>query len=393
MYKKFKVKLVLLTTLILFVSFCLLFGVTCIILRNTTSKAVVRGISDVEAIFSTNEEATPPPNGLLAKFYVDHLGNVTIISTNYDSRSFDEQSVNQLLDQVALKENTLNIGNIEHFYYKLVVDGEVDTLYGFDAHTTFKFYNSNVTKAAISLSVLFVLLCLLVLFFSAVVCKPILENMERQKRFISDASHELKTPLAIINASADVLKGQADEKWLNNIKEQTNRMNTLVNDMLSLAKLEESIDSIKKENFDISEEIINCALPFEALSFEKGARISYNVQENIRVNTDRNAVKLLVNILMDNACKYVDEKGKILVTLTKKKNLIVFSVFNTGSNVPDQDSARIFERFYRADQARSRENGGSGLGLAIAKGLANKNKWKIYADSKQGISMTVTVLF
>lgn len=393
MYKKFKLKFVLLTTLIMFVSLLLLFGVTCIILRSTTSKAVIRGVSDVEAVFNSTDDATPPPNGLFAQFCVDQLGNVIVLSTKYDTRTFDKQTVDALLQNVAQKENTLNIGNIENVYYKLVVSGELDTLYGFNAQTTFKFYRSNVTKAAISLSVLFILLCILVLFLSAVVCKPLLDNVERQKRFISDASHELKTPLAVINASADVLKGQADEKWLNNIKNQTNRMNVLVNDMLSLAKLEEGTTVSKKENFDLSEEIVNCALPFEALSFENGARITYNIQENVRVTTDRNAVKLLVNILMDNACKYVNEQGKITISLSKKKNLVVFSVYNTGSSVPDQDSARIFERFYRADESRSRENGGSGLGLAIAKGLANKNKWKIYADSKQGVSMTITVLF
>jgi two-component system sensor histidine kinase VicK len=96
---------------------------------------------------------------------------------------------------------------------------------------------------------------------------------------------------------------------------------------------------------------------------------------------------------MDNAVKYASEKGKIIVKLIKKKSRIEFSIYNDGSNVPDKDSARIFERFYRADPSRSRDEGGSGLGLAIAKNLANRNKWKIYANSKLGQSMTITVLF
>jgi signal transduction histidine kinase len=284
-------------------------------------------------------------------------------------------------------------GKIDNvFYDKLNYDGGILLVAG-DMTETIQNFRLTVINTFLFMVGTYVALFIIVWFMSFKVLQPVKDTLTDQKRFISNASHELKTPLAVINASADVLKGQADEKWLNNIKNQTNRMNVLVNDMLSLAKLEEGTTVSKKENFDLSEEIVNCALPFEALSFENGARITYNIQENVRVTTDRNAVKLLVNILMDNACKYVNEQGKITISLSKKKNLVVFSVYNTGSSVPDQDSARIFERFYRADESRSRENGGSGLGLAIAKGLANKNKWKIYADSKQGVSMTITVLF
>jgi signal transduction histidine kinase len=170
-------------------------------------------------------------------------------------------------------------------------------------------------------------------------------------------------------------------------------MNVLITDMLSLAKLEEGKVTITKQPFDLSEVIMECTLPFEAMVFENKKNIEYMVAPNVKANTDKNSVKMLINILLDNAVKYASENGKIIVYLNRVKNKTIFSIYNTGSNVPNKDSARIFERFYRADSSRSRDSGGSGLGLAIAKNLANRNKWKIYADSKQGESMTITVLF
>lgn len=392
MYKTARKRFVVVSSIILLVSFSILFGVTCFILRNTVSKNIVKNINDVQVVFSSSQDATAPPNGLFAEFSVDYLGNITIINSKYDTHAFENENVERLIQQVAGQEHTLNVGNVDNFYYK-IVDGNPKTVYGFDASVLIDFYYSNVTKAAISLIILCLILCILTVILSTIICKPLIENIERQKRFISDASHELKTPLAVISASADVLQGETDSKWVQNIKQQTTRMTTLVTDMLSLAKLEEDNLPVKKENFDLSEEIVNCSLPFEALSFENGIRINYHIQEKIRVNTDRNSVKLLVNILMDNACKYASKDGTIEISLSQKKKSIVFSVFNTGSNVPDKDSSKIFERFYRGDQSRSRQSGGSGLGLAIAKELANKNKWKIYADSKLGQSMTITVLF
>ena len=142
----------------------------------------------------------------------------------------------------------------------------------------------------------------------------------------------------------------------------------------------------------LREEVVNVILPFEAVVYEKKKRLVMNVEEGIRVETDRISIRKTLEILLDNAIKYSDEKGTITVTLKKHKNRTVIIVKNTGSNVPNKDSSKIFERFYRAEDSRSREFGGSGLGLAIAKNISNVNKWKIYAKSEYQHSMTITII-
>ena len=169
-------------------------------------------------------------------------------------------------------------------------------------------------------------------------------------------------------------------------------MNSLVEDMLSLAKFDEGTTKLKVEKFNLSNEVFNATLPFEVLAFEKRKKLIINVQPNIAYNGDKACVNQIVNILLDNAIKHANVDGEIVLELKKEKNKNVYlTVFNTGSDVPDQQSNKVFERFYRADSSRSRETGGSGLGLSIAKSVADMNKWKISAISKQNESMTIIV--
>jgi signal transduction histidine kinase len=225
------------------------------------------------------------------------------------------------------------------------------------------------------------------------VFQPIVESNLKQKQFISNASHELKTPLAVISANADVLKQAGDNTWLSNIRSQTNRMNVLVGDMLTLAKMDEGKINLINTAFSLSELVVNSTLPFDAVAFEKGKTIDVDVDENVNIVGDEESAKKIINILLDNAVKHADERGEIKVSLKKENGRIALTVFNSGSLVPNIDSSKVFERFYRGDSSRARESGGSGLGLAIARGIADANKWKISAESQYGISMSITVVF
>lgn len=393
MIKQAQSKFIRLTSLILLSVFLLIFATTFIIMRNGTTYALADSLNDVAEIYNDDVNAPPPPNALYAELNVNFsTKEVTIVTLKYDDSSFKSVNIRSIVKTVGLRSETITNGNIDSFYYLIDTTGSTYKLFAIDATTMFSSQNSNVIKTLIALLVIYVALVLITYACSFAVFKPISENFERQKQFISDASHELKTPLTIIGASADVLKAENDNKWVNNIKEQTERMGALVTDMLSLAKLEENT-VINKTEFNLSEEIINNTLPFEAVTFEHNQRIFYEVQEDVKIVADKECVKKIINILMDNAVKYTSKNGKIIIKLSKNKGKTVFSIYNTGSNVPDKDSARIFERFYRADESRSRERGGSGLGLAIAKNIANANKWKIYANSKLGESMTITIVF
>ena len=169
-------------------------------------------------------------------------------------------------------------------------------------------------------------------------------------------------------------------------------MSVLVEDMLSLAKIDEGQKKLKVEKFNLSNEVLENALPFDAVAFEKGKTLNIDIQPDITYNGDRDSVKQIINILLDNAVKHADKNGEITLTLKKDGNKTIITFFNTGSQIPEENADKIFERFYRGDSSRSRESGGSGLGLAIAKSIADTNKWKISAVSKLNVSMTITII-
>ena len=227
-----------------------------------------------------------------------------------------------------------------------------------------------------------ILACLAV-FFARWMVAPIKNSLDKQRRFISDASHELKTPLTIINANVDVLQNELGENQrLEHIRSQSERMNGLIHDMLALAKTDEGQTSIMRSNFNLSGEVLNTALEFESRVFEEGKKYTYDINENIAYTGDEKQIKQLVAILIDNAIRYSEEKGKIEVSLRKDGNHIRISVFNTGVGVPNEERKKIFERFYRTDESRSRETGGYGVGLSIAKRIVEMHKGKISVKGK-----------
>lgn len=236
------------------------------------------------------------------------------------------------------------------------------------------------------------------LFFANRSIKPISEAWEKQKQFIADASHELKTPLAIINANSDALLANQEEtiksqkKWLDYIKNQIDRMSKLVNDLLYLAKTEDTNSKIFYTPFNISEVVSDIILSMEAVAFEKDIRLLQDIEANIIIKSDCEKIKQVVTILVDNAIKYTDEKGRIDIRLKKTRHQLVFSIKNSGKGIPKENITKLFDRFYRADSARTQENGGYGLGLSIAKAIIDRLDGKIYADSVKDESTTFTFI-
>ncbi|MBO5066805.1 MAG: HAMP domain-containing histidine kinase, partial [Clostridia bacterium] len=310
----------------------------------------------------------------------------------YDKNTFTEEQVNQLI--LAIRSHPFTYGSVGNVYYKLIPKDSNYLLVASDMSDFTALYAKNVLNTFLSIGVVYVLLFLVVWRLSFTVFQPLRESLYKQKQFISNASHELKTPLSIISANVDVISSDGENKWAQNIKHQTKRMDGLVADMLTLAKMDEEKIKINPIEFNLSEEIINDVLPFDAVAFEKGKTLDLDVENDIIYKGDLQSVKKIVNILLDNAVKHADVGGQIVVTLKKENGKIIFAVYNSGSKVPNFDSNKVFERFYRADASRSRDSGGgSGLGLAIAKGIADANKWKISANSVFNQSMTITVLF
>lgn len=217
---------------------------------------------------------------------------------------------------------------------------------------------------------------------------PVKETVENERAFISDASHELKTPLAVISSNADVLETEVGEnKWLSCIRSESMRMSTLINAMLTVSRIEKNNDRVMFTDVNFSACVDEIVMNFEAPAFEKGVLIDSEVQQGVTVHGSSEKLKQLIEILLDNAVKYVNDKGQIKVILKSRLGGALLIVENTGSYIEKDDQKKIFERFYRTDASRAKSEDASkarsyGLGLAIAK--------RIVEEHSGGISVTST---
>lgn len=212
--------------------------------------------------------------------------------------------------------------------------------------------------------------------------RPVQDAFEKQKQFIADASHELKTPLTILSANADVLAASlTDNRWLGHIQEQVIRMNTLIRELLDLARLDSGSHPPDFTAFDLSSAVSATALSFESLAFENGIRFCTQISDGLCLTGSETAIRQLTTILLDNAFKYTDPGGCVTLSLLEKGDKKILSVHNTGKGIAQEDLKHIFERFYRSDNSRSRESGGYGLGLSIAASIARQHKGQLNAES------------
>ena len=219
--------------------------------------------------------------------------------------------------------------------------------------------------------------------------KPVEKSLQQQKQLVSDISHEFKTPITVINTNADIILSHPDEtvadqqKWLHYIKDETVRTSDLIGNMLYLAKSDESCSKAVLSETDLSSAAYEASLPFESVCFENGKTLDIDIENGIPVKCDENSVKQLIVILLDNANKYSNEHGVIKLRVYNDQDKAYISVFNTGEPIPKECIPHLFERFYRVDKSRSREQGGSGLGLSIAKHIIEMNEGIISVNSDE----------
>ncbi|MBR5900255.1 MAG: HAMP domain-containing histidine kinase [Clostridia bacterium] len=393
MIKRARKRFIAFTSIILFSVFAVIFGVSCVIMQSANARSLNKMLDDLENGYVKNTAMTIPSNAMIIEITNEDFNHsVPIYEERHDPNAFNNVSVERIINTVIEKEY-VNRGNIDDVLYRVSFIYGKTVIFAIDGDFMHQIYHINVVSNLISLSVVLVLLILITVLYSFKLFSPIKETFEKQKRFISDAGHELKTPISIIKANAEVIRQDTPSQWVNNIKEQSDRMNLLVADMLTLTKIQEKKYDLTKERFDLSQLLLENVLPFEAVAFEKGKTILTDVESNLFINSHKRSVAQIVNILLDNACKHSTDNSEIVVSLKKDGNRSVLSVINEGSAVVAGEEEKMFERFYRADSSRSRDLGGSGLGLAIAKQLADSNKWKIFASSDYGKSMCITIIF
>lgn len=270
-------------------------------------------------------------------------------------------------------------------YRKEYKDGQVRSIIFLDCKENQSFYHLAVT---ITITVSTLLTCLITVIFAIAskrAVRPFEINSNRQKQFITDASHELKTPLAIISANAEVLQYKGDgNEWTQNIIDQTKHMGKLINQLLVLAKLDEVQEKSEKQEADLKLLLEETIEPFEEVATQKKVTLKLHLEEGVTIRVNREQIAQLVSILTENATKYVNDGGKIVWRLTKTQHGAVLVVKNTTEKeLPD--TKRMFDRFYRSDSSRSSKTGGQGIGLSIAKKIVDSHKGSITAKAGDGM--------
>ncbi len=313
---------------------------------------------------------------------LDEDGNydelIDIIS-NYD---IEEEYIRKTADWVIANHSSdMYVGNLYRNQYSYVFTN--NTLVIVDNAQI----NSDLNRQLLSNISLFILtemaIGILTYFITAWIITPVKESFEKQKAFVADASHELKTPLAVMIASSDAYFNDKNDKWVKNMKSEAERMTKLVTELLDLAKTEEEQD-IVMENNNLSNIVESSILTFESLFYENDISLKYDINKDIYLVCNFDLITQLMGILIDNAIKHSSKKGKVSVNLIKKNKQIVLEVKNKGLPIKKGEEEKIFERFYKVDESRNRNSNNYGLGLAIAKNIVLKHNGTISAHSSNG---------
>ena len=251
------------------------------------------------------------------------------------------------------------------------------------------FFTASLTVSLIAFAAVFVL----VILVSGRVIRPISESYEKQRRFITDAGHELKTPLTIIDADVSVLEMDIGEnEWLDDVKAQTKRLAGLTNDLIYLSRMDEGSAKLQMIDFPLSDMVQETAASFRSRAQMQEKNFTADIEPMIDYCGDEKSLTQLVTILLDNALKYSNEKGDISISLKKRSKGVELSVYNTVDSMDPETLQHMFDRFYRADKSRNSSTGGYGIGLSIANAVVQAHKGKISASSPDGRSLRITAL-
>lgn len=233
----------------------------------------------------------------------------------------------------------------------------------------------------------------LLLILSSRIVRPVAESYEKQKQFITDAGHELKTPMTIIGADADLAEMECGEnQWITDIRRQAQRLTGLTNDLIYLSRMEEEQPALQRIEFPLSDVAEEMALAFAAPAKSQDKRFDVRIQPMLSWTGDEKAIRQLLSILLDNALKYSPPGGWLELRLEKQGRGVALTVSNTSSEPLERDKLpHLFDRFYRADRSRNSQTGGYGLGLSIARGIVQSHKGKIRAESPDGKTLSIVV--
>ena len=338
-----------------------------------------RALPDVEANYMT-------------RFFIVAVGDdSSILFTSMDFvASVDDMQAIEYTTQAL--EDKADQGYIGSYRYKRIDADDAVVVVFLNCERELQSMRSILCMTLVISGTALILVFFLVLLFSRKAIQPIAQNIEIQKRFITDAGHELKTPLTSISTSLDVIEmDHGSDEWTGNIRQQVSRMSGLVSQMVALSRLDEIKPVPNKEQFDLTGavwETLEVHIPQAKAS---GKKISTDISEGISIVGEKASIQQMLSVLIDNAIKYSTEDAEIRFTLSKVKNKVHIEVSNPCNYEKAPDVDRLFDRFYRPDESRNTSTGGNGIGLAIAKSVVEAHGGKISARCPDGRSMTISV--
>lgn len=333
-----------------------------------------------------------PETPFQTRYFSVVVENGEITSYNLDNiAAVDEEEANTYASEI-LKDGS-NLGFTDIYRYKLVINDDGERIIFVDCRQELEaFRNTLIYSVGVSL-IGFLVVFMLVLFWSKKIFKPVAESYEKQKRFITDASHEIKTPLTIIDANTEVIEMVSGEsEWTRNTRDQVKRLTALTNQMVALSRLDENPEPREKAEFNLSDVAYEVIDHFTSLSEVKGKKINADIQNGIIYIGDENSIRQLISILVDNAMKYAVSSEAIDITLKRDGRKVRFTLGNLTEGMEEGDQRMLFERFYRPDSSRNSETGGSGIGLSLAKSIVESHKGKITAKCDRNGYITFQII-
>ena len=294
--------------------------------------------------------------------------------------------------QIVLNLNK-TAGFLDNFRYQIQTEHNYVRITFLDCGRKLDAFRSFLI-ASIGISLFgYIIVFALISFFSNRIIRPISESYEKQKRFITDASHEIKTPLTIIHADSDVLEMEYGEnEWLNDIKKQAAQLTELTNDLVFLSRMEESEHTLPAIDFPFSEVITELSSSFQILAHRQEKELQSLIPPMLTLCGNEKSIRELVSILLDNAIKYSPLKEKIYLTVEEHTKYITISVTNTTMQTIEKEQLKLlFDRFYRVDTSRNSQTGGHGIGLSIAQAIVDAHHGKISATSPKENTLQIMV--
>ena len=315
----------------------------------------------------------------------DEALEVSKIDTSKIAAVSDEDA--ESMAYKVLKNNS-SYGTENEYRYIVYENSDGNTRITFlDIGRKLSSFNTFLIISSVTALAALVITSIIFIILSGNIINPIAESYEKQKRFVSDAGHEIKTPLTIINAYADVIEIEnGKSEYTDEIKQQTKRLTTLTNELVYLAKMEETPDRSAFTEFSLTDTILESAEPFRGIAHKKSIDFKMDIEPLVNMHGNVMSIEQLISVITDNAMKYSPENETVFLSMQKKGRAAEISMSNKSvNNLSDDDISHVFDRFYRTDKSRNSETGGHGIGLSVAKAIVTAHNGKISAEYKDSV--------